>query len=218
MINTIHRTTSLNDQNNIIKKNKCLRILDKYQDNSFIYSVLCSKSSRHFNFMKYLFMIPLIIISSVMSVINSNIDDSNVIKILNTIVNIVTALMLSLNNIFLFEARANEFKSLSSKFAKLSHSIESKLLDPEVEISNDFIHSIIDSYDLIVESIDFDIPNFILKSVHNKYKTLKSLPIICNGIPKSENNIEASISFSSDSNKHIKPERSGEISIEAVVI
>ena len=169
--------------------NKFLEVLDVYNDKAFVYSILCIQSARYFNYLKYMFQLPIIITSSVLSILNGTTGDENVdkhMKIINTIFNITTALVLSINNTFRFESRANNFKSAAQKLQKLSHLIESKIL--EGSINHDFIENIVATYDNITESID-DVPSHICKRVKAEYATKKHLPTIINGVQKIDSKI-----------------------------
>lgn len=159
-------------------------ILDEYNDKAFVYSVLCSKSSRYYNYLKLAFQLPLILTSTVLTYINSNNnpDMENAMKIVNPVFNMLTAIILGIQNIFKFESKSNEYRQSCIKFQKLSHQIEAKLLKKQ-EINEDFIASIILQYDSIQEDC-MDIPSHICNSVRNEYGTKKHLPIIINGIAK----------------------------------
>ena len=168
---------------------KYIDILDCYNDKSFVYSVLMIQASSYFNTLKYAFQLPIIITSSVLSILNgstgnSHIDDN--MKMINTVFNILTALTLSVNNTFRFEAKANECRINALKFQKITHIIESKVL--ESGINGEFINSITSAYDNIVESITEDIPPHICRRVHLLYRKKKHLPVIINGVNKEENN------------------------------
>jgi hypothetical protein len=75
-------------------------ILEQYCDKSFVYSVLCAKSSSFFNRWKYALQLPLIITSTVLTYINSNQDEHMVdaMKVVNPVFNLFTAILLALNN------------------------------------------------------------------------------------------------------------------------
>ena len=163
-------------------------ILDQYCDKSFVYSVLCSKTSSFFNKWKYALQMPLIITSTVLTYVNSNQDENMIehMKIVNPVFNLMTAILLALNNMLKLESKANDFKNNGIKFQKLSHLIEQKQL--EGDINNDFINSVITQYDNISENCH-EIPNHISKQVHNEYATKKHLPVVCNGVQKIETNI-----------------------------
>jgi hypothetical protein len=172
------------------EKKKLTDVLEVYNDKAFVYSVLCIQASRYYNYLKYTFQMPIIITSSVLSILNGSTGDESIdknMKIINTIFNITTALILSVNNTFKFETKANDFKNTAIKMQKLSHLIESKIL--EGDINHDFINSIVSSYDNITEGID-DVPSHICKRVRAEYATKKHLPTIINGISKIKINVD----------------------------
>jgi len=57
-------------------------ILDDILDQSFIYSILCYKAYSFYNMLKYVFQLPIIITSSIMSIVNSNLDDTGSMRII----------------------------------------------------------------------------------------------------------------------------------------
>ena len=161
-------------------------ILDDILDQSFIYSILCYQSYSFYNMLKYIFSLPLIITSSMMSIINSNSNqEDNHMKIINISFNIFTALMLVINSNLKFESRADAFKNTQTKFIKLQHEIEKYIVDEE-NPSKSFINELRDKYDNIVEGIQYEIPKHICNRVRNQYKEKRTLPIIINGIKKKE--------------------------------
>ena len=163
---------------------KYLEVLEQYNDKSFVYSILCSRASRYYNYWKLSFALPLILTSTVLTYINSNNDPQleNAMKIVNPVFNMLTAILLGIQNVFKFESKSNDFKSSCFKYQKLCHQIEAKLLNTQ-DINEDFITNIVTSYDNIQEDC-MDIPNFICNSVRSLYGGKKHLPIICNGVEK----------------------------------
>ena len=161
-------------------------LLDDICDQSFVYSVMTYQAFSFYNMLKYCFNLPLIITSSLMSVLNSNNNqDDDRMKILNISFNIFTALMLVINNNLKFESRADHFKTLQMKFLKLTHQIEKINMDDEV-LDKHIINEIRMQYDAIVESIAYEIPTHICKTVRAQYMTKKTLPLIINGVKKED--------------------------------
>ena len=170
---------------------KFLEVCDVYVDKAFVYSVLCIQASNFNNILKYTFQMPIIITSSVLSILNGNTDDENIdkhMKIIHTVFNITTALILSINNVFKFETKENDVKNSAIKLQKLTHIIESKIIETDT-INHDFINSIVSSYDNITEGID-DIPSHICKRVRAEYASKRHLSVVINGIPKVKINID----------------------------
>lgn len=120
-----------------------------------------------------------------MSLINSNLGDDNVLKIVNITFNILTALILSLGSTLKIEEKAQTFLSSEKKFLKLTSVIEQKIIS-EDDVNIEFVNGIMNQYDNIVEGIDYDVPRFICNAVRKEYATKKTLPLIINGIKKEE--------------------------------
>ena len=166
--------------------NKLKRTLDDLNDSCFIYSILLNQAEHLYSNLKLLFKIPLILTSSAMSIINSSFEnEDNTLKIINISFNIITALTLSLGATLQLEMKQQDFSTSRKKFLKLSSTIEQKLISDE-EISADFVTSIINQYDNIVDGIDFEIPEYILNCVRKQYAGTKTLPVIINGVKKLE--------------------------------
>lgn len=163
---------------------KYIDILEQYNDKSFVYSLLCSKTSRYYNYMKMGFAMPLILTSTALTYINSNNDPSmqDAMRFINPIFNMITAIILGIQNVFKFETKSNQYKQNCIKFQKLSHQIEAKMLNKQ-DINEDFITSIIMQYDNIQEEC-MDLPSHICNSIRKEFATKRHLPIIINGISK----------------------------------
>lgn len=181
--------------------NKLKRTLDDLHDRCFIYSLILNQAERLYSNLKLLFKIPIILTSSAMSIINSSFgdEDNSTLKIINISFNIITALTLSLGATLQLEMKQQDFSTSRKKFLKLSSTIEQKLISDE-EISTDFVTSIINQYDNIVDGIDFEIPQYILDRVRNQYAGKKTLPVIINGIKKEETERPPSCGYNIESN------------------
>jgi hypothetical protein len=169
---------------NIFRLKSYEKMLSTYTDKCYVYSILCGKSSRYFNMLKNIFSIPLILLASIMSVINGSVKDSESLKLLNICFNILTSLLIGINSSLRFESKANDFKGLSIKYQRLGHLIEQKLINEYEPISDEFILSIVSSYDNLTESINEDIPEHICINVRKLYARKRSLPNIINGVEK----------------------------------
>ena len=158
-----------------------IKLSESYRDKAYITSILCSQSSEHFEFLRSIINIPLILSSSVMTVMNSmNETNSNEIKISNIVLNTWTSLILSLVGNFKLTEQATNFKQIEIKMNKLTHKIEDFLsLDLESTKIED-IRAIINEYDSLNESLDFPFPNFIKNRVKKIYSGKKTLPNILN--------------------------------------
>jgi hypothetical protein len=155
--------------------NQQIALLRQYKEKCYISGLLSEQSYNYYVFIKNLINIPLIIMNSAMVIINSTIENQELLKILNIILNSSTGLILGLISNFKVYENIQSFHQLQSKFNKLSHQIESKLNDPE-NISIDYVNSIVEDYDVIYDNIEFNFPNSIKKRIKKQYDGKLSLP------------------------------------------
>jgi hypothetical protein len=156
--------------------NKSEKLLDKCE----AMTLLCSKASTHWSFIKFCFAIPLVLTSSAMCIINSISEDANSIKIPNIIVNAVSVLIMSLTNSIKASEKFEIFKKLSQQFMLLSQEIESH----ETTISKENFSILLLKYDNLIQDCSFE-------EIPLKYKTdvakcfndaNRYIPIQLNGI------------------------------------
>jgi hypothetical protein len=152
-----------------------IELLKQYKEKCYISGLLSEQSYNYYVFIKNLINIPLIIMNSAMVIINSTIENQELLKILNIILNSSTGLILGLISNFKVYENIQSFHQLQSKFNKLSHQIESKLNDTE-NISIDYVNSILEDYDVIYDNIEFNFPNSIKKRIKKQYEGKLSLP------------------------------------------
>lgn len=171
---------------NYILKNT--RILEEYRDKCYVNNVLCQKSSEYYGRLKMLISIPLIILSSIMTVMNSaelnsssiDIYYMRIVKILNIILNSFTVLLISFNNTFKISEKHNQFRILSIKYIKLCHVLEDNLVYSINQISHNTIFELVVEYDNLNESLEYSFPDHIKRAVKKMYKNKKTLPNILN--------------------------------------
>ena len=142
-------------------------------------SLLCSKATSHWSFIKFLFSVPLILTSSIMCILNSfERDDQNNMRIPNVVVNGISVLLMSLQSSMKVSEKVQSFKNNSNNFLLLAHQIEGtepKLLD------NNKINAFVDKYDNLVQQTFFeDIPDKCKKEVMILFEN-RCLPIQLNG-------------------------------------
>lgn len=155
-----------------------IKLLEDYKDRALIMSILCSNSSEFFSFIASLVKLPIIISSSVMSLVNSS-SDINVdfMRYVNMTLNIFTALLLSLLTHLKIESKMNNFKIMGTKFNKLTHLIENLLINDFNEVDGNRIESIINDYDALCEAVEEPFPHHIKKRICKKFQG-KVLPTI----------------------------------------
>ena len=154
---------------------RTIRLLDKCE----AMSLLSSKGSSHWSFIKLLFQIPLIMTSSIMCILNSfEREGENKMRIPNVVVNGCSVLILSLQNNLKVAEKVELFKNLSNQYLILSHAIEA--LEPEA-ITREIINNFTEKYDALQSQCLFD-------DIPHKYKIQvvkawgnRALPLQLNG-------------------------------------
>ena len=158
-----------------------IKLLQGYRDKSYITSILCQQSEEHFTFLRSMVNIPLILTSSVMTILNSlNETDSKDLKYCNIVLNASTAMILSLIGNFKLTEQATNFKQIQVKMNKLCHQIEDKLTIDLENTTIENIRSFINEYDTLTEQIDYPFPSFIKERVKKVFLNKKVLPNILN--------------------------------------
>jgi hypothetical protein len=154
--------------------------IDKLLDKCESMTLLCTKASSHWSFIKFCFNIPLVLTSSTMCIINSISEDANDIKIPNIIVNAVSVLIMSLTNSIKASEKFEIFKKLSQQFMLLSQEIEAC----DGVVSKETFNILSLKYDNLIQDCSFE-------EIPLKYKTEvakcftdadRHIPIQLNGI------------------------------------
>lgn len=151
------------------------KILKDIDDKCYIYNILCIKSHTYYNMLSYCFNIPLVSISSIMTILNSSVKNTEILNVCNIVFNLVNAILIVINSNVKFNSKSDDFKSYQSRFIRLQYDCV-KLLDriednQEVEINelNEKIYSLKKMYDDLTVNM-LDIPSHICKKVYNNYK------------------------------------------------
>lgn len=154
--------------------------IEKMLDKCEAMTLLCSKASTHWSFVKFCFNIPLVLTSSAMCIINSISDDANSVKIPNIVVNAVSVLIMSLSNSIKSSEKFEIFKKLSQQFMILSQEIEAF----EGNITSEQYHIISLKYDNLIQDCAFEeIPNRFKLNVAKCFADSdRYVPIQLNGI------------------------------------
>ena len=158
-----------------------IKLLQSYRDKSYVTSVLCSQSEEFYSFIRSLINVPLILSSSVMTILNSlNEANSNDMKYANIALNAATATILSLIGNFKLTEKVTNYRTISFKMNKLCHQIEDKLTNDLENTNADHIRHFINEYDNLSEQVDFPYPGFIKNRVTKTYQGQKTLPNVLN--------------------------------------
>ena len=152
-------------------------LLISYRDKAFIMMLLCEQSYNEHVFIKNIINIPLILVNTAMTALNSIVENADDMKIPNILLNSTTVIILGLISSFKIYEKIQSFHQLQGKFNKLSSSIESKMIKME-DIKEDDIKSVIDTYDNLLDNIDYPISNKIKSKIKKQFEEKVNLPSI----------------------------------------
>ena len=154
-----------------------METLKVYGDKSYITTILCDLSYNYYSFILNVSLLPTILGSSVLTILNSSMIDESILKKLNIIVNGLNTIILALVNSYRLNDRINTFKNIKIKFNKLTHLIESITnKNSNGEIDKAIIDNIINEYDKLFEDLTYQFPHHIKQKVIKKWGGLKTLP------------------------------------------
>jgi len=142
-----------------------LRTLKIYQERCFINSLLFEKMMNHNIFVRNVLNFPLILISAVLTVLNSIMDEKDM-KIINIVLNGTVGLILSMMNNFKINDKIATFKNEKAKIIKLQHKIDT-YLNTSIEVNVKDVEEILAQYDAIIEEQEYPILDFIKKNIIN---------------------------------------------------
>jgi len=158
-----------------------LNQLTQYRDKSYVMNILLEQHSDFYSLIKTLFNFPIIIASSIMTIMNSLFNEtSKELKYTNIIVNASTVFLMSVFNNLRINEKITNYKAIQIKYNKLTHLIEDKLINEQENITKDDIKSIINEYDNLYEQIDYPFLSFIKDRIKKIYLNQKTLPNILN--------------------------------------
>ena len=151
------------------------KLLDKCE----ALTLLCTKTTTHWSFVKFCFNIPLVFTSSAMCIVNSITQDANEVKLPNIIINALSVLIISINNNIRASEKYEIFKKLSQSFMVLCQDIES------IEnMTTEQYHIIMLKYENLIMDLPFeDVPLKIKQNVSKSFTDAgRHIPINLNGI------------------------------------
>ena len=144
-------------------------------DKTYITNILCDLSYNYYNFINNCIMLPTILGSSILTIMNSADIDINKMKIINITLNSLNTLILAISTNYKLNDRINNYKSNRTKIIKLQHIIESYMLKNDT-ITPAILEGFISEYDKVYEDLIFSFPYHIKMKVISKYQGKKSLP------------------------------------------
>ena len=89
-----------------------METLKVYGDKSYITTILCDLSYNYYSFILNVSLLPTILGSSVLTILNSSMIDESILKKLNIIVNGLNTIILALVNSYRLNDRINTFKNI----------------------------------------------------------------------------------------------------------
>ena len=160
--------------------NEQIKLLESYRDKAYVSNILCVETSNFYSFIKNLVNIPLILSSSVMTVLNSSDFDPMAMRIPNIVLNASTSLILSLINNYKLPEKHQAFRQKGIKYMHLTNQIEDSLTNDINNITVDKIRNYINEYDSIGESLEFGYPTHIKNRIRHRFIDKKKLPNVLN--------------------------------------
>lgn len=152
-------------------------LLKSYKDKSFIMMLLCEQSYNEHTFIKNIINVPLILVNTAMTALNSIVMNADDMKIPNILLNSTTGVIIGLISSFNIYEKIQSFHQLQCKFNKLSSSIESKMINTD-SMTDEDIRNIIDTYDNLIDNIDYPISEKIKARIKKQFKEKLDLPSI----------------------------------------
>ena len=144
-------------------------------DKTYITNILCDLSYNYYNFINNCIMLPTILGSSILTIMNSADIDNIKMKIINITLNGLNTLILAISTNYKLNDRINNYKSNRTKIIKLQHIIESYMLKNDT-VTPALLEGFINEYDKIYEDLIFRFPYHIKMKVIKNYQGKNALP------------------------------------------
>ena len=156
-----------------------MEILKDYKDKAYITSILCELSYNWYSTIYNISLLPTILGSSILTILNSSEIKDDVLKKINISINGLNTIILALVNSYRLNDRINSFHNSKIKFTKLNHTLESILNKNSGEmlsIDKSIVENIINDYDKLWEDIPYQFPYHIRQKVIKSFGGKFSLP------------------------------------------
>ena len=163
--------------------------IKKIREKVIIYEYMCYRSSSFYNFWNRVFLVPSIILTSGLALINSNMGQeyASELKIFNVVSNGVLTILIALQNTFKFAEKADYFFSQKKKFTKLHNTLNNEIVNQNNNA--EMLIKQMNEYEQLDESMLYEFPRKIIVDTRVKFANY-SLPTICNGIKVVEDDIQ----------------------------
>lgn len=162
----------MEEENN---KNLKYLTLKSYLDKSFISSVLCLYHYEWYNKINYLSMFPLVLGSSILTILNSSSIKEEIMKYINISLNGLNTIIIALMTNYRINDRLATYKTLHIKYQKLSHKIESYVNNSN-DITDKVLDEIINEYDNLQNDLSYGYLASFKKRVIDKYGKTRQMP------------------------------------------
>lgn len=173
MVPTTSRTTDNPDLNK--------SMLDEYKTKIEIMSKLCHDAGGYYSGIKNKLVLPSILISATLVILNSlgaNQEDEKILEGItytNIVMNAIGFILITWENQFKISEKAQNFKDIGDSFIKLHHSIDRSLNSGN--LNNQFLNNLIDKYDTLLSQCD-SFPGHIANNVKKQYDEKTELPMV----------------------------------------
>jgi len=158
-----------------METDKKLITLKAYLDKSFISAILCQYHYDFYSKINYITMLPLILGSSILTVLNTSSINEEILKYINISVNGCNTIVMALITNYKLNDRLTTYKNLYNKYQKISHKIESNINNSS-EISDRILDDIISEYDAIGNDNDYGYLSSYKNKVIMKYGKTRTMP------------------------------------------
>lgn len=158
-----------------------MEILKKYNERIYISSILCDLSYNFYSNIYNVSLLPTILGSSLLTILNSSEVPNDIMKIINISINGANTLILALMNSYKISDRMNLFKNHKIKFTKLNHLCESIINRSDIESLppgdiKTTVDNIINEFDKLQEELIYQYPSRIRSKVIKKFGSTHTLP------------------------------------------
>lgn len=157
-------------------------MLSEYKNKIEVMSKLCHESSGYFSGIKNMLVLPSILISAALVILNSlatNQENERVkegVTYTNIVLNAIGFILVSWQNQFKIAEKAQNFKDLGDSFIKLHHSIDRSTNSGT--LNNQFLNNLIDKYDNYLSQCD-SFPGSAVNKIKLQYKNIETeLPMV----------------------------------------
>lgn len=158
-----------------MENNRKELILKEYQDKTFITAILCDKHYQYYYKINMISMLPLILGSSILTVLNSSPIKEEIMKYINVSINGLNTIIIALITQYKLQDRINTYKTLYNKNQKLSHKIES-IINNSTDITDKILDDIITEYDILQNDNQYTYLSYYKNKIIKAYAGKRNMP------------------------------------------